>query len=100
MNSQPQTKFMHEEATKIIEAAIGAGLINLPFLAQCRAESLNKLIDAQLPDPGDISRSSRLERTFEAEQEILARDLTAAARRDALYLRHFFAALQGIELRE
>ena len=98
--SVSQTNFPLEEASKIVQAAISAGLINLPFLAQRRAESFNKLIDAQLPDPGDISRSSRLERTFEAEREILARDLTAAARRDALYLRHFFAALQGIELRE
>ena len=65
MNSEPQTKFMHEEATKIIEAAIGAGLINLPFLAQCRAESLNKLIDAQLPDPGDISEEARSLAQFE-----------------------------------
>lgn len=98
--SVSQTNFPLEEASKIVQAAISAGLINLPFLAQCRAESLNKLINAQLPNPDEISRSSLLDRTIEAERTILARDLTAAARRDALYLRHFFAALQGIELRE
>lgn len=97
--SVSQTNFPLEEASKIVQAAISAGLINLPFLAQCRADHLSKLIEEELPAASDVSSSTLHERTLEAERQILDRELSAAARRDALYLRHFFAALQGIDLK-
>ena len=68
MNSEPQTKFMHEEATKIIEAAIGAGLINLPFYAVPRRKlqqahrrsARTPAISAEAPDlSGPLRPSGR-----------------------------------------
>lgn len=69
--SVSQTNFPLEEASKIVQAAISAGLINLPFLAQCRADHLSKLIEEELPAASDVSSSTLHERTLEAERQIL-----------------------------